>query len=470
MAAIVRPSVFAHWRTLRALLRRVACDSLLRNSIFMMGTTVVNSVLGYAFWILAARTNTTHDVGLANALISAMVLASAISGVGIGSTLVQVLPSRRPGRDRSQPYTAGLAAGVLSGVVAGVIAFIILPLFSPQFSVVLHNSGYAVAFIIGVPTWTILSLLDYTFVAERAAGNMLIRNGIGALLKILFLVIAVTLSWKGALSIFGSTVLSSGFAAMAGFILVWKLGQGYRIIAVGIMRQVRAMFSALVGHHLINLGGLAPQYLLPLIVTARLSATDNAYFSTTWMVGGVFFIISPAVAGSLFAEGSHTARDLRRKVRSSLRIIGALLAPAMLFYFVAGRFILGAFKPEYASHGVVLLDILIVAAVPDAITNVYVSVLRVNKKLRHAAFLNLAMAAVTLVIAWVTLPSQGIAGAGWAWLIGQIAGSIGAGVHVLVCGYRQAPRIPVDRNSAMDADGDGRESTLVTTATDGLRR
>src|SRR5260370_30788866 len=106
MATIVRPSVLAQWRIVRAMLRRVAGDLLLRNSLFMMGTTVVNSVLGYAFWILAARTNTTHDVRLANALISPMVLASAISGVGIGSTLGQVLPGAQPARARSQPYPA----------------------------------------------------------------------------------------------------------------------------------------------------------------------------------------------------------------------------------------------------------------------------------------------------------------------------------------------------------------------------
>ena len=56
---------------------------------------------------------------------------------------------------------------------------------------------------------------------------------------------------------------------------------------------------------LITLGNALPLYLLPVIVVTRLSATANAYFYITWMVGGIFFMISSAVGSSLFAEGSN---------------------------------------------------------------------------------------------------------------------------------------------------------------------
>jgi len=69
--------------------------------------------------------------------------------------------------------------------------------------------------------------------------------------------------------------------------------------------------------------------------------------------------------------------------------------------------------------------------VPDAITNIYVSVLRVQRRLRFAALLQLSMAALTWVLAWIWLPVLGIAGVGWAWLIAQVAGSLVAGVDVI---------------------------------------
>ncbi|HET8853324.1 MAG TPA: polysaccharide biosynthesis C-terminal domain-containing protein, partial [Ktedonobacteraceae bacterium] len=141
-------------------------------------------------------------------------------------------------------------------------------------------------------------------------------------------------------------------------------------------------------------------------------------------------------AVSLFAEGSHVADDLQRKVRSSAVIIGILLCPAMLICFLGGRYIMLLFGPDYAQHGLLLLMIFTIAAVPDAVTNIYVSVLRVQRRLRHAALLNLSMALLTLALAWMLLPTLGIVGAGWAFLIAQSAGSLVAGVDVIRIRYR----------------------------------
>ena len=134
-------------------------------------------------------------------------------------------------------------------------------------------------------------------------------------------------------------------------------------------RQIRSMFSSLAGHHFINLGGLTPSYLLPVIVAARLSPGDNAYYYTTAKVSDFFFMSSFAVAVALFAEGSHTAGDLSSKVRSGAKAIGMFIIPAMLVLLVGGGYILLLFGQGYAQHGLLLLRILVIAAVPDAITN-----------------------------------------------------------------------------------------------------
>src|SRR5205085_660798 len=187
---------------------------------------------------------------------------------------------------------------------------------------------------------------------------------------------------------------------------------------------------SLAGNHVITVGGLAPTYLLPLFVTARLSATDNAYFYITWRLAGLSLMVSPAVAASLAAEGSHARRDLLRMARSSILLIAALLGPAMLLFLGGGRYIMAVFGPGYARHGQFLLLLLVMSAVPDASTNVYVAVLRVQQRLRYAALLNLGMAALTLGLAWVLLPRLGIAGAGLAWLSARVAGSIAVALHV----------------------------------------
>ena len=49
--------------------------------------------------------------------------------------------------------------------------------------------------------------------------------------------------------------------------------------------------------------------VLPVLVVLRLGVTLNAYFYITWMVGGVFFMVSPSVAAALFAEGVRAQSD-----------------------------------------------------------------------------------------------------------------------------------------------------------------
>jgi hypothetical protein len=90
------------------------------------------------------------------------------------------------------------------------------------------------------------------------------------------------------------------------------------------------------------------------------------------------------------------------------------------------------FGPSYPEHGFTLLMILAISAVPDAITNIYVSVLRVRGRLRFAAVINLTMAVITLGLGWILLPILGIAGGGWAWLIAQSTGSLMVGVDLLI--------------------------------------
>jgi O-antigen/teichoic acid export membrane protein len=420
------------WLLARSLAHRVRSDSLLHNTIYVMGTGVATAGIGYLYWILAAHTYSTYDVGLGSALISVMSLAATLANLGIGSTLVQALPRREAGYAWSLTLNAGLATGFVAGLLTGVIMVVALPLSSHRFAIVEHDAGYAFAFVAGVPLMTVSMLLDQAFVAERAANNMLVRNAAVAVLKIPLLVLPVVLlAWVGALGILLSWVVAMAVVLIGGLLLlIPRLGRAYCLTARGIVGQVRSMLSSFVGHHFINLGGDLSQYLLPVLVTVRLSPTDNAYFYTTGKLVSFFFMVSSAVAVSLFAEGSHAAGDLPRKVRSSAAICGTLLGPAMLVCFLGGRYILLLFGPGYAQHGLTLLMIYVASAVPDAITNIYVSVLRVQRRLRFAALLNLSMAALILALGWLLLPVLGIAGAGWAWLIAQVAGSLAAGVDV----------------------------------------
>lgn len=446
--SIKNPRLFVH-----SLLYRLRSNSLLRNSIFIMGTGFATSIFGYFYWILAAHTYSAYDVGLGSALISAMTLASTLANLGMGSTLVQVLPGREKGRAWSLTLNAGLLTGLLAGLLTGIGMVIVLPLVSPEFAAVSHI-GYTFVFIVGTPLMAVSTLLDQAFVAERAAHNMLIRNAVVAILKIPLLVAPILLFPRiGALGILLSGVLAIACSLFgATLLLVPRLERAYCLAVHGVTQQVRSMLSLLTGHYFINLGGLISMQLLPVFVAIRLSPVDNAYYYTTSKMGDFFLSTSAAVAVSLFAEGSYRKDDLSRKVRSSAMITAMFLVPAMLLCFWGGYYLLLVFGHDYAQHGLVVLRIDVIASVPDGITSVYISVLRVQKRLRRAALLNLGMASVTLSLAWFFLPGLNIAGASWAFLIAQSLGSLLAAADFISARRSGRSMIANDDQSAEDRE------------------
>ena len=430
----------ARW-TVQSVVTRARGDSLLRNSMYIMATTLVTAAFGYLFWIIATHTYSAHSVGLAAALISAMTLASSLSSLGISAALIQILPRSKSVTAWSAAVSAALIAGSASGLLAGLVLVAALPLASSDFVVVRGEPLYVVMLIAGVVLWTVSTVLDYIFIAERAAGNMLARNILFSVLKIILLVLSIATLHTGALSIFAASVLASALAAAGAMsLLMPRLGHRFRLTFRGLGQQVRSMIGYIASHHLISVGSMLPMYLLPTLVAARLSVADTAYFYTTWMLGSLFFMISPSVASSLFAEGSNAAEDLPAKVRNSAWIVTCMLAPIMVLFLAGGRYIMAVFGPAYVNHGQVLLSILVVSAIPDSIVNLYVAALRVKGHLHRAMYLTTSMAVCTLVLSWLMLPPLGLAGAGWAWLISQCAGSVVVGIAVLGARLRTVAR------------------------------
>lgn len=428
------------WLLARSLLHRIQHDSLVRNSIYIMASNVGTSAFGYLFWVVAAHTYSPNDVGLGAALISVMTLAASLATLGIDSTLVQLLPGRKSGFAWSLTLNAGMVTGLLSGLLAGIILVVALPVFGPQFAILTHYPIYVLSLLFGVPVMLVSLLLDQTYVAERAAHNKLVRSLGFAVIKIPLLVLPLVVIGRiGASGILLPWVLGMAVMLIFGLlVLLPRLRRSYCLATRGIVGEARSMLSLLAGNEFIDLGGIIPYYLLPVFVTALLSPADNAYYYTTLRLAEFFTMGSYAVCMSLFAEGSHDINNLPRKVRSTILVISMITGPLMLFSFLGAHYILLLFGPDYARHGFVLFIIFVASTVPDAITNIYLTVLRVQRRLCFAGLINVGMGALNLALAWILLPRIGIAGAGWAFLIAQTAGSLVAGADAIRMRYRRS--------------------------------
>ena len=412
------------------LIGRIRHDSLLRNSLLIMATNAFTSGLGYVFWVVAARSYLPSEVGLVSAVISAMTLTSLVCNIGFTPALFQMLPTRTTAREWSLTLNTAL---LVTSVTSLLGAMVVLLLFytSPEFQSMLDSSVFVVAFLASVPLWTACNLIDASFQAERASGNVLTRNATFAILKMVLLIGFIPLH-IGGLGIFLSWLIGCTISLVIGGVLLRRMKGEYHFSPNGAIRHARSMVGSLIGHHFTSIGGALPYYLLPIIVTTRLSAADNAYFYTTWMLGALFGMVSVAVAQSLFAEGAHAETHLLENMTRSMLLIVVLLAPLMILYFLFGGVILSVFGKEYPAHSLELLYVLTVATVPDAITSVYISALRVQKRLREAAFLNSLMAFIVLAFSWFLLPTMGITAVGWGWLVSQSVGTSIVAVDFLI--------------------------------------
>lgn len=402
-------------------------SSLHRNSAWIMSAIVVASVFGYAYWVVAAHLFAESQVGLATALISLMTITAIVANFGTGPALVQRLPTRESIEDFSTTLSASLLGSAGFGGGAGLLVLVLIPAFSHRLTFVQGDLTLAALFVVGASLWSVSLSLDYAFIAQRQSRSMSMRNALFGIIKIpLVLAPVVALgSGSGTTIIVASWVGAFVISCLAGiFLMVPAMRPGFKLRYVGITTELRAMSRLLAGNYLITLGNTLPLYVLPVIVVTRLSATANAYFYITWMVGGMFFMISSSVGSSLFAEGCNHPERLAAATRASARLTVLLLAPAMLVTFIAGHWILSMFGSPYAANGTHLLWIFAIAAIPDAITNLYVPVLRVRRRLRAAGVLTMSMALGTIAGAWIAAPTLKLVGIGVIWLTGQTLGSL----------------------------------------------
>ena len=105
---------------------------LFANAGYLTGVNLVAGLAGFLFWSLAARLYQPQEVGVASAIISAVVLLAGVASLGVGAGLIRFLPeARRPRRLLNSAFTlTTLAALLVAGVyLAG------LPLWSPSLAV-----------------------------------------------------------------------------------------------------------------------------------------------------------------------------------------------------------------------------------------------------------------------------------------------------------------------------------------------
>jgi O-antigen/teichoic acid export membrane protein len=428
----------------RGFLFLATSDSLLRNSLYLMASTVVTAGLGYVFWAIAAHVFTSVEIGIGGAVISLCSTIALLTYLGSWATLIERLPAY----ECSSTWTTVLVRVCVStAVVTGVATAVAVPILvsSKDYSYFFKSPSPVLIAVVGAASWTLVNLFSAVFIAARRAGRLLSIQTLISVAKVLFIV-PLAAAGAGAVGLVEAWVASAVLGVAVGALwLIPQMGLGSRPgryprqrrrATTTQMQRCRrprhrrpvrpnlSLVRRLIGQHLTSVGGAATPLLLPVLVVVRLGATSNAYFYITWMIGGIFFMVSPSVAAALFAESVRVTSDLRNVVAKALRLIAIILIPAMAVMVIGGKLILGLFGASYATAGYGLLIFLAISAVPDAVSNVAVAVFRVTERIGYSATLNTGILIATVIGAWLLMPPLGIVGVGVAWLGAQTLGAM----------------------------------------------
>ncbi|GAA2344942.1 hypothetical protein [Dactylosporangium salmoneum] len=407
-----------------ARLRRHLRNPLNSNVYALMANTVLSSVLGVAYWALAARLYSAAQLGIGAAMVSTMTFLSNLSQLNLNGTLARFLPAAGRQGTRLVGYAYGTSCLVALAISGAFLT--IAPVVAGQFGFLRRAPLLALCFALAVAGWGVFTLQDSVLTALRGAVWVPAENALFGVLKIALL------------------VLLAGAAPSLGVFVSWNLAVVAALIPVNLLvfrrllprlhargdpgalpgRRALARFVALdyVGYLFMQAGTNA----LPLIVTAKLGAEANGVFYVAWLLGSSAELVAYHFGTSLTVEAAADESRLAAYTRQMLRRALLLFTPAVVLLCVSAPLLLALFGAHYAGAGANTLRLFAVAVLPKLVMIVFVAASRVQRRVGRIILVNAVSSTLVLSLTLVTMDELGVTGVGVAYLAAQliVAGAV----------------------------------------------
>jgi len=433
-------------RTLLTAMGRHLGDPMRRSAYALILATGLTSGLGLVFWALAARWLSTATVGIGAALISAMALLANLATLGLRNGLIRFLPTAGSASRRLILTSYALCAA--AAVVAAILFLIGQPLWATRLDFLRTSPLAVLAFVVGTALWVVFVLQDHVLVGLRQAAWIPLENGLCSLAKIALLpLLALTGGW----AVFGAAVIPAAAAVVIVTALILRfLGRTTRDgprTTIPVTQLVR--FAA--ADHLAALLWMATADLLTLLVLDELGPEASAYYFLANTIGYTLYLVVSNVGSALVAEGARRPEDTVRLARQAAWNAARLVAPLVVVGVLAAPLLLGVLGPDYAANGTVVLQLLLLSALPQVLVGTAVATARIRRDLRTVMGVYAALALGSIGGSWLTLDTLGLPGVGWSCLITQLlvasvlvvtgrTGLVDGGGHGLVAELEGLPR------------------------------
>ncbi len=427
-AAPLRQEMIAAWR-----------EPLLRNGHFLTMSSAGTAALGLLYWSLAAHRYSPMAVGRSSAVVSAMMLIGGVAQLNLISALVRFVPLAGP-RTRALVVTSYLTAGTVAAALG--LAFVsVAPALSNQFRFVTAQPWMAAGLVVLSSLWAIFVLQDSVLTGLRQTIVVAAENAVFAMIKI------------------AAVVALSTILRRDGIVVSWWVGLALAVLGTNLYlfrlalppsRSARPPGTEPVSLRMVArfaapdyVGGLcwlAVTTATPLLVLARVGPTRTAYFTVAWQFGIALFALSANMGASLVVETATDQTNLPQRWRRIVRHSLLPLVAAVIGLEVAAPMVLRLFGRAYAENGSALLRLLVLAALPNLITETAVFAARAQRRTVTAAVILTSVSVGILGLTALLLPHLGIAAVGVACLSAETLVAL-----VLWCrpGWWLGNRVPV---------------------------
>lgn len=410
---------------------------LYREGYALVLSSGVTSVVGVLYWVLAARTYSPHVVGVNSAAIYAMMFLAGVAQLNLASALRRFVPvtGRGTGRFVLLAYLMGMSFAALLGLV-----FVLgVDRWSPNLSFLASSPQWVVGFTLATMAWCLFSLEDGVLAGLRNAVWVPIENTLYSFAKIALLLAFI--GFFPAYGVFASWTLGLLVAVVPVNVLIFtRLIPGHADAAADrpnlpTRRQIASYIGA---DYIGSIFALASGILVPVVVLELAGATANAYFALPWVIAWSVYLISANMGYSLVVSGASDEARLETYIRQAFVQTARLVLPATLMLVVAAPVVLRLFGRNYAEEGTILLQLLALAAVPNMVTALYLSVCRVQRRMSAVVLVLASQCVLFLASTVVLLNRYGIVGVGVAWLATQSIIALG----IVLDSVRTSSRVP----------------------------
>lgn len=400
---------------------------LYRDATALASSSLLNAVLGMAFWGVAAILIPPERLGVMTAVLAAFTAPAIVVAAGVGDAYTSLMPAI--GHARIAVYRRGqrvfLATSVTIGMVCAIATITMLADARGSIEV-------AILVAVGTVVWAAFTLQNNTLTSLGRASWLPVASGVSSLGKIVLLpIIAIATSWH---SIELAVVISAALVVVFLRPRVNRIvhaAEGLPTTTVFSVREALREFDRFVPRTLLSVAlTLGVLTLTPFLVTAFAGSSQGALFALSMAIVQTLDFIGSALGVSLVVHASNEPESAVLMARAVLLKALCFAIPGAIAISAIAPFGLGMLDPRYSEMGcAAVISVLCVGCVIRTVYMVWAALQRSRRTMRPLLVLNSITAVVVLGCIPTFCERAGALGGALALLLAQIVLSGGAAAH-----------------------------------------